>query len=254
MIQPSPIAAPSAKEQVQLGNRVLELDPEAAAAVRQSYNDLAGAYGVALDQQRRQILESLGTPGWQPPAAQPQFESPPGIEIPDSDLLFSNKEAWQDALNSSIERRIRTAQGENAALLQGALGAVDQELRRRDQRQQAQSVHDEVMEEMLERRNLGDNRRIVQTIYNEQYPNLVNLPLSVAIDQLGQMAEQEIAHIRGQTTAPAESAPAQTTPPALLRSARRAAGGAALAPHQPKTISDLIRHRQAVLLGRSEAA
>src|SRR5262249_4864978 len=113
---------------------------------------------------------------------------------------------------------------------------------------------DEGREEMRERGTLGDNRRIVQTIYNEQYPNLVNLPLSVAIDQLGQMAEQEIAHIRGQTTAPAESAPAQTTPPALLRSARRAAGGAALAPHQPTTISDLIRHRQAVLMCSSEAA
>src|SRR5262249_15441264 len=210
MIQPSPIAAPSAKEQVQLGNRVLELDPEAAAAVRQSYNDLAGAYGVALDQQRRQILESLGTPGWQPPATQPQFEPPPGIEIPDSDLLFSNKEAWQDAFNRSIEHRIRTAQGENAALLQGALRAVDQERSGRDQRQTAKGVSDEVREALLGRGTVGDTRRIVQTIYNEQSPNLVNLPLSIAIDQLGQMAEQEIAHIRGQTTAPAESAPAQT--------------------------------------------
>src|SRR5262252_4898600 len=249
-----PATVPATKEQVQLGNRVVELDPDAAHAVRQSFQDLAGSYGAALDQQRRDILGSLGTPGWQPPQQVPQFEPPPGIEIPDTDLLFSNKEAWQDALNRSIERRIRTAQGENAALVQGALGAVDQELRRRDQRQQAQSVHDDVMEEMLERRNLGDNRRIVQTIYNEQYQNLVNLPLSVAIDQLGQMAEQEIAHIRGQTTAPAEAAPAQTAPPALLRSARRAAGGAAPAPQQPKTISDLIRHRQAILLGRENAA
>lgn len=242
------------KEQVQLGNRVVELDPETAGAVRQSFQDLAGSYGAAIEEQRRQILGSLGTPGWQAPAPGPQFEPPPSVEIPDTDLLFTNKDAWQDALTQSLERRIRTAQGEQTALVQGALGAVDDELRRRDYRQQAQTLHDEVMEEMLERRNLGDNRRMVQTIYNEQYANLSNLPLGIAIDQIGQLAEQEIAQIRGQTApAPAETL-AQTSPPALLRSSRRAGGESAPAPHQQKTISDLIRHRQAILLGRSEAA
>jgi len=250
----TPQGAPP-KEQVQLGNRVIELDPETATAVRQSFQDLAGSYGTALDEQRRQILGSLGTPGWQAPQSTvPQFEPPPAVEIPDTDLLFTNKDAWQDALTQSLERRIRMAQGEQTALVQGALGAVDDELRRRDHRQQAQTLHDEVMEEMLERRNLGDNRRMVQTIYNEQYANLSNLPLGIAIDQIGQLAEQEIAQIRGQTApAPPETA-AHTGPPALLRSSRRAGGESAPAPHQQKTISDLIRHRHAILLGRSEAA
>jgi hypothetical protein len=116
------------------------------------------------------------------------------------------------------------------------------------------------MEEMLERRKLGDHRRIVQTIYNEQYGNLQHLPLGMAIDQIGQLAEAEIATIRGEhptgRAADAALAPAaQTGPPAMLRSARRAGAGAAPAGggHQPKTISDLIRHRQAVLLGHTAA-
>jgi hypothetical protein len=250
-----PTAGTPTREQVQLGNRVIELDPEQANAVRAAYQDLAGSYGQALDEQRRQILGSLGTPGWQPPAAAPQFEPPPSIEVPDADLLFSNKDAWQEALNQSIERRVRTAQAEQAALVQGALGAVDQELKRREYKQQAQTLHDEIMEEMLDRRNLGEHRRIVQTIYNEQYNNMLNLPLSIAIDQIGQIAEQEIAQIRGETApATAEPTPAQTTPPALLRSSRRAGGTVAAPAPAQKTLTDLIRHRQAILLGRSEAA
>jgi len=255
MIGPGPAPDPPAREQVQLGNHVIELDPEQAAVVRQGFQDLAQSYGASLDQQRRQILDSLGTPGWQPPASVPQTpDQPLGIEVPDIDLLFTNKDAWAEHFARSVESRIRMAQGENAGLVQGALQSVDQELRRRDLREQAQTLHDEAMEEMLERRKLGDNRRIVQTIYNEQYNNLQHLPLPIALDHIGQLAEQEIAQIRGTQAAPVETATAQPTPVGMVRSSRRATSGAAPAPQPAKSLSDLIRRQQAIALGHAKAA
>jgi len=246
-----PASAP-AREQVQLGTQVLELAPDDAATVRRAFQDLAQSYGASLDDQRRQLLSTMGTPQWQPPPV-----SSPGelvLDVPDPDLLFSNKDAWAASFAQNLEGRIRRAQGEQAALLQGAVSAVDQELQRRDLQTQAQTIHDQAMEEMLERRGLGDHRRIVQTIYNEQYGNLQHLPLGVALDQLGALAEQEIASIRG--TQPAAAAtPQQTAPPAMLRSARRA--GSAPAPEQAprgKTLSDLIRAHHTAFLDGGRAA
>lgn len=253
-LQPPDPPAPS-REQVQLGSRVLELDREQAVAVRQAFQDLANTYGASIEQERRRVLESLGTPGWQPPSPQ-EVPLPGGLEVPDPDLLFSNKDAWADAFARNLEQRIARNALEQTHLVQGAVASVDQELRRRDQKAQAQAIHDEAMEAMLERRELGDNRRIVQTIYNEQYWNLQHLPLPDALDQIGALAEEEIARIRGdQPVARAEAElEAPAPPPPMLRSSRRASGGAAAAPPQVRTLSDLIRHRQAIALGTVKAA
>jgi hypothetical protein len=249
---------PPPAERVELGGRTVELAPDDAATVRQAFTDLAQAYGTSLDEQRRQLLSSLGTPQWHAPPI-PAPAAPSTVAIPDPDLLFANKDAWAGNLGQALEGRFAQERMAHAALVQHAVAAVDQELQRRDLRTQAQTVHDQTMEEMLERRKLGDHRRIVQTIYNEQYGNLQHLPLGMAIDQIGQLAQDEIATIRGEHpaghTAESEPAAAQTGPPAMLRSARRAGASAAPAGggHQPKTISDLIRHRQAVLLGHTAA-
>lgn len=239
-------------EQVHLGNRVVELPPDAATAVRGALTDLANSYGVALDQQRRQLLEQMGTPGWQAPAHVPPPPPPSGVEIPDPDLLFANKGVWAEQFARNLEHRLSRQQGEQQAFVAGAVTAVDQEMRRRDLQAQAQQLHDTTMEEMLDRRKLGDYRRLVQGIYDEQYQALQHLPIGVAIDQIGALAEQEIATIRGETRGeppPASAAP--SGPPALLRSARRAAapGGPAAGIAAPKTLSDLIRQRQQALLG-----
>jgi len=251
---PPDVPAPPAREHVQLGNQVLELAPDDAATVRRAFQDLAQSYGASLDDQRRQLLSTMGTSQWQP-LPPPTSPSELVLDVPDPDLLFSNKDAWAANFAQNLESRIRRAQGEQAALLQGAVSAVDQELQRRDLQTQAQTVHDQAMEEMLERRGLGDHRRIVQTIYNEQYGNLQHLPLGVALDQLGALAEQEIAHIRGGQPAAAVTAPQQTTPPSMLRSARRA--GSASAPEQAprgKTLSDLIRAHHTAFLEGGRAA
>jgi hypothetical protein len=242
---PEAAEAPRAREQVRLGDRVLELEPEQAAAVRDAFQGLATSYSAALEEQRRQTLQTLGTPGWTAPVHPP--EPPPGLEVPDPDLLFANKDAWQEGFARSLEARLGSLRGEQAALVQGAVAAVDEELRRRDQRAQAQNLHDATMEEMLERRGLSDHRRIVQAVYNDEYARVQHLPLAMAIDHIGQVASEEIAAIRGGAAeAPTAEAP---TPPALLRSARRAGTtGSAPAPAPAKSLSDLIRHRQQVLV------
>jgi len=243
----------SSRQQVQLGGRTLELAADDAATVRQAFQDLANSYGQSLDDQRRQILSQIGTPQWQAPP--PQAVPDPVVDVPDPDLLFSNKQAWADSFAAGIEGRIRRAQSEQTALLQGAVAAVDQELKRRELQTQAKEIHDTEMEAMLERRNLGDHRRIVQTVYNEQYNALQHLPLGVALDQIGAIAEQEIAEIRGVHPAAAPAAQQQTAPPRLLSSGRRA-GSAPDAPpaRQGKTLSDLIRaHHEAFLEGTHAA-
>jgi len=248
---PDEVQPPNHREQVQLGNRIVELEPEQAAAVRQSFQDLAGAYGAAVDQQRRQILESLGRPGWQAPMpmAPATPELPASIDIPDTDLLFSNKDIWTQGLGNALEMRLAQQNAQQTAIVQGALQAVQSELNQRDRRQQAQTVHDAVMEEMLERRGLDENRRLVQTIYNEQYQTLGNLPLNVAIDQIGQLAQEEIARIRGEEPpTPAEPVGQQPAPPRFLSSARRAGTTSAPPAAPAKTLSDLIRRHHAIAL------
>lgn len=251
-IPPDP---PPPREQVQLGDRVLELEPEAASAVRQAFQNLATTYGQSLDEQRRQILSQLGTPGWQPPPPV-NPDVPVGVEIPDTDLLFSNKDAWAAELQASLNRQFGRAAAENIQVAQQTVATVDNELRRRDVAAKAQEIHDTAMEEMLDRRGLGDHRRIVQTIYNEQYANLQHLPLGVALDQIGQLAVEEIASIRGSQAAPREAEkPAAHQPPPLLSSGHRAARSTApAAPAAHKTLSDLIRARQAAALGLGKAA
>jgi len=245
--------ADSAREQVQLGNQIVELDPHDAATVRDAFTTLSHAYGQSLDEQRRQLLSQMGTPQWQVP----QPMAPSGVDVPDVDLLFQNKEQWANHFATAIDARLAQNLAQSAALVHRAVQAVDQEFRRRELRDQAQSVHDTTMEAMIERRGLDEHRKLIQSIYNDRYAALQHLPLAMAIDQIGQETAEEIARIRGTQpptpapyAAPEPSAPAG--PPLLLRSARRAGSGGVpggAAPQQPKTISDLIRARQAHLLG-----
>src|SRR5262252_10395948 len=126
------------REQVQLGNQIVELDPQDAATVRDAFTTLSHAYGQSLDEQRRQLLSQMGTPQWQVP----QPMAPSGVDVPDVDLLFQNKEQWANHLATAIDARLAQNQAQSAALVHGAVQAVDQEFRRRELRDQAQSVHD----------------------------------------------------------------------------------------------------------------
>lgn len=250
-------------EQIRLGGSTLELDPAAAAVIRQEFESLAAQYGAALEDYRRQALQSVGTP--QP---MPQWQPPPMPEVPDPDLLFQNKQAWTDEFARNLEMRIGQAEGRSAQMAQGLASAFQQELNRRDLAQQAQARHDAAMQEMLDRRGLTENTRVVQAIYNEQYEKLKNLPLELALDQIGAEAEAEIERIRSGETWSIGAAPTQTgvapRPPAMLRTTRRASRPAA----PPAAPSDtglaapggglgamgmIIRKRQAQVMGGTAA-
>jgi hypothetical protein len=241
------------REAVQLGGQVVELDPKDAATVRSAFMELSHAYGASLDEQRRQLLGQMGTPQWQAPP--PQAFAPAGVDVPDVELLFQDKQRWADHLATSIEARLAHQQMQSAALVQGAVSAVDQEFKRRELRDRAQEIHDTTMEEMIARRGLDDHRTMIQAIYNDRYQALQHLPLAMAIDQIGEETGAEIARIRGeapgsggvpvQALEPAAPAP----PPTFLRSARRASGGGGVPAAAPKTLTDLIRARQAHALG-----
>lgn len=236
-------AEAAARETVQLGDRVLELDAPTASAVREALGGLARSYGEQLEAHRRQVLDSLGSQQWAPPQAPaPQV---PDFEVPDPDLLFSNKDAWEAGLRQSVEARMAALEQRQTGMVAGAVAAVDEELRRRDQAAEARALHDQAMEAMLERRGLNApaQRRLVQAIYQDSYRDLVHLPLETALDQIGAMAQQDIAALGG---GKAESPKAEEKPagPALLRSSRRAAPGPAPVAAAPKTISELIRARQ----------
>jgi hypothetical protein len=247
------------REAVQLGNRTIELEPQDAATVRDAFLSLSQAYGQSLDEQRRNLLSQMGTPQWQAPAG-PVGPEPVANLVPDTDLLFADKTTWAHALTNNVERRLAERDAHQVALVQGAMTAVQQELQRRDLAARAQTVHDTAMEDMIARHNLDDNRGIVQMVYNDQFQHVQHLPIAMAFDQIGQLAEQEIARIRGGAAAtpaaqyaPPPLAPAEgTSPPAMLRSARRA-GGAEVgpAPGGPKTLTDLIHARQAAFFGRA---
>jgi hypothetical protein len=232
------------REAVNLGGRTVELDPEAAAAVRGAFQGLADTYAQSLEQERRRVLDQLGTPGWQMPES-------PALEVPDPDLLFQNKDVWKRGLEASVDAKLQALQAQQQQLVQGAVSAVDQELQRRDAAARARTEHDAAMESMLEAKGLTSpaHRRLVQAIYTESFDRVKHLPIEVAFDQIGTAAIEDISALGGGKAAPASSEPERKAP-AMLRSARRA--GTAPAPQEPapKTISDLIRgHQRAVLHG-----
>lgn len=248
-------------EQVRLGNQTLELDPEAARVVREAFEGLAGQYGQALEQYRAQTLSQLGNQVQRPMPPMP--EMPAGLDVPDPDLLFSNKAAWTDEFARNLEQRLGGLEGRQTQLVQGAVQAFQQELQRRDMAQAAQAKHDAVMEEMLNRRGLDEHTLIVQAVYDREYDNLRNLPLELAIDRVGSLAEEEIGRIRSGekwSLAPVQGGGTTQRPPAMLRSARRAAAPAA-APQQDippggleagggiGMMGKLIRKRQNQVLG-----
>jgi len=251
-----------AYEQVRLGDQTLELDPQSAQTVRDAFESLAAQYGAALENLQRQTLQQVGTP-WQ---GQPQPLVPPalGVEIPDPDVLFQNKQAWSDGLATSIEGRIGQLEGRQLALNQGLAQAFQQELNRRDAMAAAQQRHDVAMADMLERRGLTENTRVVQAIYNEQYDKLKHLPLELALDRVGAEAEQEIGRIRSGEKWEIGAANTQTgvapRPPRMLRTAQRAPRAAA-PPSAPEPsggippqgelgmMGQIIRKRQAQIMG-----
>ena len=256
---------PERLEQIRLGDQTLELDPTTASTVRNAFESLAAQYGAALEEFRRQSLQNVGT-NYVPPQPYAPQEAP-GLGVPDPDLLFSNKDAWTQEFQNALEQKIGGVRGEAAQLVQQAVGAFQQELQMRDLRAASQAKHDAAMEEMLERRGLSDHTRIVQAIYNEQYDKLKHLPLELGLDKIGQLAQEEIERIRSGEQWTMTSANTQTgvtqRPPAVLRSARRAAAPApspAAAPPGGESpygslspMGLIIRKRQAALLGRGAA-
>jgi hypothetical protein len=221
-------------EQIRLGDQTLELDPESAATVRNAFESLAAQYGAALEEYRRQTLQSFGTPQAPPPfpTGAPQLES--GLAVPDPDLLFQNKQAWTDDFARSLEGRLGQLEGRQTQLVQGAVSAFQQELARRDAATAAQQRHDAAMAEMLERRGLSEHTRVVQAVYNELYPQLQHLPLELGLDKIGAEAQREIERIRAGEQWQLTGAQTQTgvapRPPQMLRSARRAQRAPAAAP------------------------
>jgi hypothetical protein len=247
-------------EQIRLGDQTIELDPQSAAAVRTAFESLAGQYGAALEDLRRQALQSIGTaqvpPQYLPPA-------PEGLGVPDPDILFQNKQQWAEGLAGSIENRLGQLEGRQTQLVQGAVSAFQQELARRDAAQSAQQRHDEAMQEMLERRGLTDHTLVVQAVYNREYEKLKHLPLELGLDRIGQQAVQEVERIRSgeqwQLGPGATQTGVAQRPPAMLRSARRAPRPAsAPAPSEELQspggglgmMGNIIRKRQAEIMGR----
>jgi hypothetical protein len=252
-------------EQIRLGDQTVELDPESAQVVRNAFESLAAQYGAALEEYRRQTLQSIGTPQAPPPQQFMPPALPEGVGVPDPDLLFQNKQAWTDEFARSLEGRLGQLEGRSTQLVQGAVAAFQQELQRRDAAQAAQARHDAAMAEMLERRGLGEHTLVVQAVYNQEYDKLKHLPLELGLDKIGQLAEQEIQKIRAGekwTITPGQTQTGvQQRPPAMLRSARRAQRAPApAAPAEQQleppggglgAMGNIIRRRQAELLGRS---
>src|SRR5262245_46136485 len=254
-------------EQVRLGDQTLELDRASAQTVRDAFESLAAQYGAALENLQRQTLQQVGTP-WQGQPLPPQAPSQVGVEVPDPDVLFQNKQAWTDEFARSLQGQLAGVRQDSAQLVQGAVQAFQQELNRRDAAQAAQQRHDIAMKEMLERRGLSENTRVVQAIYNEQYDQLKHLPLELALDRIGAEAEFEIQPIRSGEKWEIGPANTQTgvapRPPAMLRAARRAPRTAAPAPapEGPQgglppngelgMMGQIIRKRQAAIMGGRE--
>jgi hypothetical protein len=246
-------------EAIRLGDRTVELDPESAKIVRESFENLAANYGAQLEQFKAQALQTVGTQ--QPmPQFQPQY-GPQGLEIPDPDKLFSNKDAWTNEFQQALEQKLGAADARQAQMVQGAVAAFQQELARRDQASAAQKIHDDAMNEMLDARGLQDHTRIVQAIYHEQYNNLQHLPLKLAFDKIGAMAQEEIDRIRAGerwTVVPNqnEGRGVAPRPPAMLRSVKKAPSAPQTAPETPAydpnsnlgPMGKILKKRQAALL------
>jgi hypothetical protein len=246
-------------EQVRLGDSLLELDPTAAATVRNAFESLAAQYSAALETYRQQALQTVGTP--QP---MPQFHVPDGLGVPDPDLLFQNKQAWTDEFARSLEARIGQVEGKNIQVAQGLAQAFQQELNRRDAAQQATQRYDAAMAEMLERRGLTECTSLVQGILTEKYQSLQHLPLELALDQIGKEAEVAVQRIRSGENWELGAAHTQTgvapKPPPMLRTTRRAARPSAPPPTEQGLVSPggglgamgtIIRKRQAQVMGGS---
>src|SRR5262245_49703337 len=124
-------------EQVRLGDRIIELNPTDAAAVRTAFESLAGQYGAALENFRAQALQSIGTSRPMPEAPQ----GPDPLMVPDPDLLFQNKQGWTDQFAGSLQNQLGGVRQETAQLVQGAVQAFQAELNRRDKMQEAKQTH-----------------------------------------------------------------------------------------------------------------
>jgi len=250
-------------EHVQLGGQSIEMDRDTARAVRDTIEGLAANYQANLDQLRAQMLQQVGTPYRQPP---PEPQGPEPFGVPDPDLLFQNKQGWTDQFAQNLQQQLGGVRQENLQAVQGLANAFQQELNRRDQMQAAKAIHDAAMDQMLERRGLIDHTRIVQAIYNEQFDKLRNLPLELALDKIGALANEEIDRIRAGERWTMGPAATQTgvapRPPATLRTVRRAARPVAAAPPAESggqdlqspggglgAMGEIIRKRQAAIMG-----
>lgn len=249
-------------EHVQLGGQSIEMDRDTARAVRDTIEGLAANYQANLEQMRAQLLQQVGMPYRQPP---PEPQGPDPLAIPDPDLLFQNKQGWTDQFTQNLQQQLGGVRQENLQAVQGLAQAFQQELNRRDQMQAAKATHDAAMEQMLERRGLSEHTRVVQAIYNEQFEKLRNLPLELALDKIGALANEEIDRIRSGEQWTMGPAPTQTgvapRPPATLRTVRRAARPAPAPPAEAAgqelqspggglgAMGTIIRKRQAALMG-----
>jgi len=254
-------------EQIRLGDQTLELDAASAATVRNAFETLAAQYGAALEDYRRQALQSVGTPQQAPQFQPPAL--PEGIGVPDPDLLFQNKAAWTDEFQRSLEGRLGQLEGRQTQLVQGAVSAFQAELNRRDQLAAVQAKHDAAMAEMLERRGLTENTLVVQAVYNREYDKLKHLPLELGLDKIGAAAQEEIQKIRSGESWTLGPANTQTgvaqRPPAMLRTRQRVQRAApqAAAPADQGLQSPggglgqmgmIIRKRQQAVMGGGSAA
>jgi len=250
-------------ETVRLGDQSLELDKASAQTVRDAFESLAAQYGAALENLQRSTLQQTGVP-WQGQSQAPQQFIPPGVEVPDPDVLFQNKQAWTDQFAQNLEGRLGGVRAESAQLVQGAVQAFQQELARRDAAQAAQERHDTAMQEMLDRRGLTENTLMVQAVYNREYDKLKHLPLELALDRIGAQTEDEIQRVRSGEKW--EIGPGQTQtgvaprPPRMLRTAQRAPRAAAPPPAEGPPggippngelgmMGQIIRKRQAQIMG-----
>ena len=170
-------------------------------------------------------------------------------------MLFANKAAWEAAVAREIDARLAEQRTENEALVVELYKQLQDELAQRDRASTMRQHQESCYADMLSAHpKLTAEPAFVQAVYNEIYDDIKHLPINVAYERLGEVAQARFDNLRGEApSAPAPTAP-RATPraPALLSSGRRGAP-AATQPPARQTVSDVILRNQARLLGTGGA-
>lgn len=241
----SPAAAPSTVK-LTLGDRVVEVPADSAEDIRRAFDAQAGRYGSELEAVRRAAYAAP------PPvvyAQPPTPQSPPPVELPDPDLMFSNKAAYQREFQRWLDARDAGTRGYSENLAQTVLGMVQNELAARENRAAAERLENEIFSETLDRHaKLQGNETFFWSVFDEEYDNIRHLRASDAYERAAEIAEQRLATLGGGTNGNRSTPAARPATPRVL-SGGRSNGGTEARPPARVSITDRILERQERFLG-----